>query len=104
MAHGPQPDIPWGLTYDEDMVTAELQTGVDSNASEGADAAVGPSSDMREALGDPADELVCDASQPAHQVDVEYVHLANTICNAYHVEHKSPWPDLKQNTQPITWV
>ena len=58
--------------------------------SEGADAAVGPSSNTRKAIGDPADELVCDASQPAHQVDVEYLQLANTVCNAYHVEHKSP--------------
>ncbi len=84
MAHGPQPDIPWGLSYDEDMVTAELQTGIHSNTSEGADEAVGPGSDMREALGDPADELVCDASRPAHQVDVEhgYLHLASTVCSA----------------------
>ena len=94
MAHGLQPGIPWGLTYDEDMVTAELQTGIDSNISEGADAAVRPSNNiyayMHKALGDPVDELVCDASQPAHQADVEYLHLANTVCNAYHVEHKSP--------------
>ena len=90
VAHGLQPDMLWGLTYDEDMVTAELQTGIDPNISEGADAAVGPSSNTRKAIGDPADELVCDASQPAHQVDVEYLQLANTVCNAYHVGHKSP--------------
>ena len=65
VAHDLQPDIPWGLTYDEDMVTAYLRTGIDSSTSEGADEAVGPSSDKREALGDPAAELVCDVSQPA---------------------------------------
>ncbi len=64
-AHDRQPDIPWGLTYDEDMITTYLQTGIVSNTSEGADEAVGPSSDKREALGDPAAELVCDVSQLA---------------------------------------
>jgi len=53
------------LTYDEDMITTYLQTGIVSNTSEGADEAVGPSSDKREALGDPAAELVCDVSQLA---------------------------------------
>ena len=101
VAHGPQPDSPWGLSYDEDKVTAELQTGIDSSTSEGADEAVGPGSDLREALGDPADELICDASRPAHQVDVEhyYVHLASTAC---HVGHKSPLQDPKQNAQSIS--
>ena len=65
MAHELQPEIPGGLTYDEDMVTAYLQIGIDSSTSEGADEAVGPSSDKREALGDPAAELVCDVLQPA---------------------------------------
>lgn len=83
MAHGPQPDIPWGLSYDEVKVTAE------SNTSEGAEEAVRPGSDLRETLGDPADELVCDASRPAHSVDVEhyYLHLASTAC---HVGRKLP--------------
>ena len=40
-------------------------SGMNSSTSKGADEAVGPSSDKREALGDPAAELVCDVSQPA---------------------------------------
>ncbi len=90
MAHGPQPGMPWGLSYDEDMVIADLQTGVDSNTSEGADEAVGPDNDLREALGDLVDELqlVCDASRPAHQYC--NLRLASAVCSACHVRHKSP--------------
>ena len=106
MGHGPQPDIPWGFSYDEDKVTAELQTSIDSNTSDGADEIVGPSSDMQQALGDPTGDLVCDASRPAHQIGHDYLHLANTVRSACHAGHKSPQQDLKQNAQSITlaWI